>query len=148
MLLFQIAFILEYLVARKLHNWTYWIYWTPESDPFTNVSGSNQHAYGAWCYTPVAMEVIGSPEFSDLEGWMDTFGHKVYIFILLFIFILNFQSVDLLHLLHCNLRSSWNWNFNTWWIEWNCVTWPGNCLRVRCLIHCLLTYQQVKQVVY
>ena len=30
-------------------------------------------------YTPVAMEVIGSPDFNYLDGWMNTFGNIVYI---------------------------------------------------------------------
>lgn len=33
----------------------------------------------AWFYTPVAMEMIRPPEFTYLDGWMNTFGNAVYL---------------------------------------------------------------------
>jgi len=38
-------------------------------------------------YTPVAMEVIGTPEFNDLEGCPNTFGNIVYIYIYIYVYI-------------------------------------------------------------
>ena len=37
-----------------------------------------QSAYlSAYFYTPVAMEVIGTPDFNYLGGWVNTFGDIV-----------------------------------------------------------------------
>ena len=33
---------------------------------------------GACCYSPVAMETIGTPVFNHLDGWVNTFGSIVY----------------------------------------------------------------------
>ena len=33
----------------------------------------------AWFYTPVAVEVIGTPDFNDLEGRPDTFEHSLAV---------------------------------------------------------------------
>lgn len=45
----------------------------PESDFFTNVC-LQPACLGVWCYTPVAMRVIGTPELHYLDGWVNTFG--------------------------------------------------------------------------
>jgi len=81
----------EYLVARKFHDWTCrtgcilsryhaGIHWAPESDPFFYKCLWKQFEWlGAWLYTPVVMEVIGTPEFNYLDEWVNTFGNIVYV---------------------------------------------------------------------
>ena len=49
------------------------------SDPFFHKCLYKQSAcLGARFYTPVAMEVIGTPDFNYLDGWVNSFGNIVY----------------------------------------------------------------------
>jgi len=58
-----------------LHRCHPWIHWANGSDPFLHMF------VGAWIHTPVAMEVIGTPEFNYMDGWVNTFGSIAYLHI-------------------------------------------------------------------
>ena len=48
-------------------------------DPFFHKYLQKQSAcLGVCFYTPVSMEVIGTPEFNYLDGWVNTFGNIVW----------------------------------------------------------------------
>ena len=46
---------------------------------FANVCREQSACLSAYFYTPMAMELIGTPDFNYLDGWPNTFGNIVYI---------------------------------------------------------------------
>ena len=82
---------MEYLGARKFQDWTCCtggilpqyhagIQWAPKSELFFHKCLKKQSAcLGACFYAPVAIEVIGTPDFNYLDGRVNTFGNIVYL---------------------------------------------------------------------